>query len=300
MDMFFVLSGYIVNVIAKKNDGPAVFFWHRLARIVPLYWIFTISLFLFSIKYSSYLDSGESDYTGLIKSLLFIPYQKGESNITPILGVGWTLNFEMLFYVAVAISLKFTRQIGYKFVVVVLISLFYWLVSDGCGVYSDFYKYEYLMEFLVGLYVVPFLINISSEVVCSTKIKWAFIFLLCFIMVLFDLIDTELSRFIAYGVPAALLCAVFAHFGNEIKDGFISKIFISVGDSSYSLYITHVFVIEFYRKIVFKHIFLQEFVSLIPLVVTFISCIVVSITVHQFLDSPIQKRLRSIALGKLK
>jgi peptidoglycan/LPS O-acetylase OafA/YrhL len=43
VDLFFVISGFIMAYLAAKNPKQTLreFFWRRITRIVPLYWLVT-------------------------------------------------------------------------------------------------------------------------------------------------------------------------------------------------------------------------------------------------------------------
>ena len=68
---------------------------------MPMYYLFTIALvlvwFVFPQGFKNVYISAEA----IIKSLCFIPYYIGDSG--PILSLGWTLNYEIFFYVIVGL-----------------------------------------------------------------------------------------------------------------------------------------------------------------------------------------------------
>ena len=90
------------------------FFLHRLIRIVPLYWLATaIYATLVVVVYP--VIGKQSDNAVTLKTLLydlfFIPRLDSEGTIIyPVLGVGWTLNLEMYFYLLFAGALEISRQ----------------------------------------------------------------------------------------------------------------------------------------------------------------------------------------------
>lgn len=123
--IFFVISGFIMCVV--NNSEGNEFFVRRIIRIVPLYWLMTILIFhLWSMGFAEIphvfpdkialiyahplnfftwvLSPPYADYKdALLKSLFFIPYTNPNGLVLPFLGVGWTLNLEMMFYVLIAI-----------------------------------------------------------------------------------------------------------------------------------------------------------------------------------------------------
>ncbi|HEY3849311.1 MAG TPA: acyltransferase [Acetobacteraceae bacterium] len=108
VDFFFVLSGFVIATAHRNDLGrPSLvssYARKRLVRIFPIYWgATTIALCLWwlGIIPLSNLRPG-----GIVMSLLLLP-----QHIEPTLGVAWTLQHEMLFYVAFAI-LILHRGIG--------------------------------------------------------------------------------------------------------------------------------------------------------------------------------------------
>jgi exopolysaccharide production protein ExoZ len=102
VDIFFVISGAIMGITTKNGMAPVSFMRKRLIRIVPLYWLITTF-----IAAGSYL-LGVSKYgiDHLLASLLFIPWPNPHFAIYyPILVPGWTLNYEMMFYLIFAFVL---------------------------------------------------------------------------------------------------------------------------------------------------------------------------------------------------
>jgi len=97
--LFFVVSGYIM-VIASQGlfgtaDGRRIFWTRRCARILPPYWLATIGLVGIYLLFGIAFDGGE-----LARSVLLIPFRNAANGIwaLPILWVGWTLFYEMVFY----------------------------------------------------------------------------------------------------------------------------------------------------------------------------------------------------------
>ena len=103
MDVFFVISGFIMCQISAAERGR--FFLYRMARIVPLYWAATLAVFSIATIKPTLLNSTTADVGNLISSLLFIPHTRANGIVLPILGLGWTLNYEMFFYGMFAICL---------------------------------------------------------------------------------------------------------------------------------------------------------------------------------------------------
>ncbi len=97
VDLFFVISGFIMVVIAKGYASDlrtaGTFLYHRWARIYPTYWFwFLVSLGIYLLAPSWLnLESGEIPY--LIESFFLLPTWSAQ-----LLPVSWTLKYELYFY----------------------------------------------------------------------------------------------------------------------------------------------------------------------------------------------------------
>lgn len=112
--IFFVISGFIMVHISWDDFGrPGAaqrFMRRRIVRIVPLYWLATIGAVVFHRVSAN--DNAPAGLPELLQSLFFIPYYAENVGWRPILGQGWTLNYEMMFYVIFAVALTFPRKLA--------------------------------------------------------------------------------------------------------------------------------------------------------------------------------------------
>ncbi len=151
---FFVVSGFIMVLVSWSNlSGPRAsldFFKRRIIRIVPLYWIGTVSAFGFH-KVSE-THGAQDGWRELAYSVAFIPYRGSDGTWSPILPQGWTLNYEMMFYVIFAFGLCTPRQFGLPIVCAVLLGL----ILFGGHSYSPAVVYlasPIVLWFLLGIFL---------------------------------------------------------------------------------------------------------------------------------------------------
>lgn len=157
VDLFFTISGFIMLVTTwNKPMTPSEFLWRRLCRIAPLYWIATLAMVGIAALAPSLFKTLQWDGASLVKSLGFIPYDSlaAPGRIAPLLVPGWTLNYEMFFYVLFAGSLIFIPRDGFK---VVLLTLLF-LVLAGLIVHPttpvwSVYTSARLLEFGFGMVI---------------------------------------------------------------------------------------------------------------------------------------------------
>lgn len=120
--VFFLISGFVMahSMYDKYGtDGVArTFLSRRLVRITPLYWL--VTLFMVALALAS--GSLESPAPALL-SLAYIPYLNEAGEVQPLHGVGWTLNYEMEFYLIFALCLCFSRKVGAVLLSSILVGL---------------------------------------------------------------------------------------------------------------------------------------------------------------------------------
>ena len=109
VDFFFVLSGFVITYVHFNDIGRrAVFgsFWYkRLLRIYPTYWIVML-LFGALLAISPTPERAERDVVHALSSFFLWPEM-----VEPILGVGWSLRHELLFYALFSVALL-QRTVG--------------------------------------------------------------------------------------------------------------------------------------------------------------------------------------------
>jgi peptidoglycan/LPS O-acetylase OafA/YrhL len=154
VDVFFIVSGFIMYHIAKDDFGvpgrAKLFLYRRLARVAPLYWLLTIPIGIISLVAPRLVNHEMSGAAHLISSLLFWPWLNNEGLVHPVLGLGWTLNYEVAFYVAFAAALLLPNRVGIWALVGFLIALAAAhpiLPTVQLGFWSD----PVILEFLAGI-----------------------------------------------------------------------------------------------------------------------------------------------------
>lgn len=117
VDLFFLISGFIMVHTTRGSDGSwrdaAVFAIKRATRIWPV-WIVAAALFVLCKPEPRAFVLDPANRSWLLHSLLFVPTPGAPSDVAPIygfpvLGVGWTLNYEMYFYAVFGASMLFAR-----------------------------------------------------------------------------------------------------------------------------------------------------------------------------------------------
>ncbi len=109
VDIFFVISGFImwVSVERRRTMTAAEFMRARLIRIVPLYWLVSAFVLATCLIAPQLLHTTVLEWKHALASFLFLPARHPvmTQEFWPLLIPGWTLNYEMLFYVLFAVAI---------------------------------------------------------------------------------------------------------------------------------------------------------------------------------------------------
>lgn len=249
---FFIISGFIMHTTAtcySSFNAALFFFKKRVTRVLPVYWLATLLAFAMSLIVKANITYSWMD---LFRSLFFIPYT---NDITlparPVLGQGWTLNYEMFFYLLFSISLVMSRLVSFAFISTVFILLLivglYISPLTGYKSFSYFYTDKIIITFLVGIFI-----SVFSK---AKKIKFnqVYFFPIVIISLLMAMINFSFFYgFHLYVFMVSFLCCAFIVFISVLSqpsEGIINNILISIGDSSYSLYLFHVFVLAILNRV---------------------------------------------------
>jgi exopolysaccharide production protein ExoZ len=240
VDLFFVVSGFIMFVVTETNEAePRVFLWRRVTRIVPLYWCATLVTVLFC-RMRPYLWEGVPvTFAHVVRSLLFIPQTSALEDGVPVVRQGWTLNIEMFFYVVVAIALFFPRRVQLHLISFFLVSLVFagaWF--DPQTGFLRNYTYGLLLEFTAGLWLGR-LWALDRLPSCGTgAVSLAMGFIALGIDAWIGHHGGKLFRPFFWGVPVALI--VLGALSIEVKGRVLHvPLLKTLGDASYSIYLLH-------------------------------------------------------------
>ncbi|PMV81806.1 MULTISPECIES: acyltransferase [unclassified Pseudomonas] len=235
VDIFFVISGLVIFLSTEgKSLPPARFLLYRLFRIVPAYWLYTVLMALVVVFAQPVLPDQTVDWSHVLLSLLFIPTQNpGGYGIYPTLNVGWTLNYEMLFYVLFAWALLFRLQVRLLIVAALLFAVCQ--AWTGYGWISEFYRSDIVYEFLLGIAIGM----IYRRGWIKPGVWLPLLGIGGALLAIYNLAPQP--RFLAWGVPGAVLvmaCMALERFFEN------TRLFKVLGDCSYSVYLMHVLVLS--------------------------------------------------------
>lgn len=288
VDFFFVLSGFIIYFIHRKDIGHKSklkpYILKRLVRIFPLFWIvFLLHLALIPFVSSVNLPTISS---GFLQFFLF-PINVKEL----VIGVSWTLQYEMLFYLLFAL-LILNRTIGR----IVFIFWFLVLVMQFMGIYNfniPLVSSAFCFQFMAGI--------VAAYIVSNFSIKHLKKYFYVGISLLLIIWLAELSQYINgydksarlfYGLAFSLVVIGVVAIENGRKMEY-AKIWLILGKSSYSIYLTHLFFGGIYYKIMDLMGALVVLPASLNIIIVVVFTVVTGVVFSHIIEFPVTRYLRS-------
>lgn len=299
VDLFFVISGFIMVIVHfndfQKAGAPANFAIKRIKRIVPIYWILSfLALGILIARPDLFYFNRTLDYEWILSSFLFFPLRSDSGITTPLIGVGWTLNYEMYFYVVFSILLFFPRKyflpaITSFFVVSVAVGYF----VERTNLFIILITNWLLLEFLLGCFI-GFLYKSGLRLPTAAGLLG----IVAPLVVWTIWVATSESegvggfpRFVWWGLPAAVFLASVV-LCPAISSKMQSRALVVFGDSSYSLYLTHTFTLPFVA-LVMKKVGVAPYIHPdIAMLLMALACCVAAYFFYLIVEKPITKYLR--------
>jgi len=258
VDVFFVISGFILTIAAQKPISSFHFMMGRFARVGVPYWTILLILAAATIAVPSAFRSFSWQGSDLLLSLAFIPSIEVEGAIFPILQPGWTLSLEMVFYLLLAAGLSLSLTAGLRSLAIcaALAGLAATgLILDlppGDGVLW-FFTQTMLLEFCFGIAVAHIYLRWPEIGKPASLMLIALGLGGLAVAVAYPPEFFAPMRTVAFGIPATFLVAG-AVFLERAGGCFESRILMFLGTVSYSLYLTHILALGVAIKLMAGHL----------------------------------------------
>lgn len=239
VDLFFVISGFIITSIASNYTGASqgvYFLTKRFFRINPIYYILTL-VYLPFIYFNASITSSDLNLNSIFDSLLILPISADSHANKPLLTLGWTLSFEWLFYLLfyILILCNVRQKALFLMGIIVLMVVFGYIFQPN-DFRLIFITNPIMLEFLLGC-----IISYIYLTVKQIPVDIGFICLLvgvsCYLYLIiqgFGNIDSyiatingnlSLFRFLLWGLPSSLIvagCVILEKMGNFQGYGIIN------------------------------------------------------------------------------
>jgi peptidoglycan/LPS O-acetylase OafA/YrhL len=287
VDLFFIISGFIMVMTTSRVThgvgGARQFIWRRITRIYPPYLVITAAIFAVYLVKPDLVNSSQETPPDILASFLLLP-QAG----LPLLLVGWTLVFEMYFYVIFALSLLVPKG-AMPYILAgwaVATAALGFVASDNPFVVlaQSPLNFEFLLGAIVGAFAVRRRMPLPS-VVAVVGVVAA---LVVAVLLWNGTIDIEDSfvRVVTAGVACALI--VYGLVGLEQAGRFVAPSGLArFGDYSYSLYLTHVLTLAVLGMVVRAILPINPATHILGLLLAVAACTGVGIAYYYAVERPL-------------
>lgn len=223
VDVFFVVSGVVIAGTRSNNFILKNFMKRRILRIYPSYLIAT-----FLTIAAMYLTGKNFYIDEILRSLLLFP-SFGENIFYPILKVGWSLAYEMFFYIFFGLTIYF--QVVFKLRIMTLVFL-------GCAYFlSD----VYILEFWAGTVIY----HISKLIPNNVNRNQSYFYLIaCLGIILIGYGEVMKSIEARHSTQMLFLGAVLLVGGTYQTSINLTKLSWLGKNTSYEVYLFHPLVIN--------------------------------------------------------
>jgi exopolysaccharide production protein ExoZ len=301
VDIFFVISGFVMAMVIKNGQSATSFAISRIARIVPLYWLLTTCLLFLAYIKPELLNSTTANLSNYLKSILFIPYFKENGALHPMLAVGWTLNYEMFFYFCIWLSIALARKIYIQITFILLAASYFVLgsLSSNPVLHSFFYS-TLLFEFALG--IIAFKLYEKNQIKKMGSFSLLAIVIISFgFMAYCETTGTNAERIFIYGIPSVtlLLSVTALENTNFIRSNKITNTLVTIGNASYATYLSHFYVVEGFRKIAFLKLDILNPYTPEGVAVILFSSLLTGHILYIALDKPLSKYFKKVLESKL-
>lgn len=243
VDVFFVISGFVMwTVTSRRPTKPGPFMVDRLTRIAPPYMLLTVAVYLIASYLPGVFPNMRTSLPHMLMSALFIPHINLFGEPFPQVVPGWTLTYEIFFYILFAAGLLApVRQRAWTCTAAIGLLVGIGLLTHSAFEAVNTYTNPLLLEFAAGLWL-----GVAWKSDSLPRARWGGIVLLAGLTAFAGweiLFGTQPQGFRAFvwGVPATLIVAGLLTI--EQRLGLMrSPFLLLLGNASYSIYLTNVFV----------------------------------------------------------
>lgn len=249
VDLFFVISGFVMVMITRgkfqNHSYNLKFLYSRISRIYPPYWVYSFMLLMVYLIQPALINPSTGGKVNVLASFLLLPQET-----LPLLMVGWTLVYEMFFYITFFIFLFFSERkliffLSSWIAVIALANLFYPPFQGSQTIHWRTLLMSPLsIEFILGALIARIIFSgfhrFSYPVLFTGIIFIALVFASYIVFPAFwqDFGNHHWLRLFFFGLPFSLI--VYGMVSVEVANGHRMLGWLNwVGDSSYSLYLCH-------------------------------------------------------------
>jgi peptidoglycan/LPS O-acetylase OafA/YrhL len=294
IDTFFVVGGFMMFYSSRKDFGQpgavSAYYVRRFARLIPLYWICVISYVLI-VTFATHKPAIQPG--AILGTLFFVPYgyDFAADSLSAVYRVGWFLDYLVLFDVIFGFFLFFPRNAGTIATATTLV------LFVALGLFSiqnpilAAWTRPVALKFVAGLGL-GYLYLYREKIGLVLKVRAPLLWFVTLFTIAFAGTYLGGGTFSPLGwrpfngvVALSLVCV--AIFAREPKtNGLLERAFHAMGDASYSIYLSHPFVLGL-AFILWQKAALDGVLSpWIFVGLSMLTCVVVGLVVYRYFEAP--------------
>lgn len=308
VDLFFVLSGFIITFIHRQDIGKKAksvsYLIKRFARIYPAYWAVNLIIIPLHFLFPQFGAGDETQLNKIIDSLLLLPQMNA-----PIVHAAWSLTNEVYFYLifSLLIFIGFRKLLPLLILIIIGTSLESFFSLRGTDIFPDPY-----VKLIFSYYNIEFLLGcLGAYLVTKYKIKQRKTLLLSGIIIFLLMVvyekfkgDVESLRVYVYGIPSFFIITALSSYELnkliKIPDRWFPKLLVFLGDASFSIYITHQLLISGIGRTLLSFGFIERFGIFVTLTVITTSTLLIGSIFHVIIEKPLWYYTRGKLLSFFK
>ena len=301
VDLFFVISGFImVYVMWDRPRGikaAGEFLWGRASRIYPLYWVISLLLLALWLVRPDMVFSSIDAPPDIVKSFALFPDDR-----EPLLAVGWTLVHEMYFYLVFAVIMLLPRGWLFPSLVlwmsVIFAGEFFSVIALSENTVIKIVFSPLTHEFILGAGA-AFIFKLSHEHDPTPVRRRWIVFIILFALMSFtnaikdaEFPLDEVERVDDFFIFATLM--VYGCVAMDFRKIKVWKPLVTLGDWSYSLYLTHVLSLTVMGRLWSKFSSDTRIDNVVILLFMVAVTIAVSGLIYHYIEAPMIKAARKM------
>lgn len=298
VDLFFVLSGFIITFVHQKDIGSKSksipYLIKRFTRIYPAYWAVNLIIIPLHFLFPQFGAGDERQLQKIFDSVLLLPQTHA-----PIVHAAWSLTNEVYFYLLFGLLIFIGFKKMLPLLVIILVGTFFesFFALSQIDIFPNpwiklifsYYNIEFALGCLAAFLITRYKINQRKTFLISG-------ITLFFLMVIYEWLQGDILslRVYLYGIPSFLIITSLSSY--ELNDpkillkiagNNIWRLLKFLGDASFSIYITHQLLISAIGRTLISSGFVNRFGEFITLFIITTATIVLGCAFHILIEKPL-------------
>ena len=301
VDFFFVLSGFLITLVHRRDVGcPQAFSRYvakRTLRIYPTYWIVCVGVCVASVVVPALRQALPTDPWVFVKALLLIPQDPARVGGlgSPILFVAWSLQYEMMFYAVAGVAIL-NRAVGLVVALSLVLANLRCQFGDACSFPISFVGSDMIYLFAMGVAAAVFVrspLRLPFPLWLAVAAAAAFVGVGAWeVAVGRDTLGVD--RRLVFG---ALACVTIVALARAEDAGHLvvrQRWIALLGDSSYALYLVHIPVISLLCKLLVQRHVTDHGALVVAYIGVAFACVATAAMFHLWIERPLLAHLQRL------